>query len=213
MSVQVYVQPVTHFQQNCSILQCEETGNITIIDPGGDVDIVLEKSSQLKGEAKFILLTHGHLDHAGHARDLANQLNIPLLGPHYDDQFWLGKMEEQSQMFGFEATSSFSPDRYIEDQEELELGNSCLKAIHCPGHTPGHLVFYLEKEKILISGDVLFKGSIGRTDFPKGSHQDLVDSIRNKIFLLDDETVVYPGHGPTTKIGFERLNNPYVGGI
>jgi glyoxylase-like metal-dependent hydrolase (beta-lactamase superfamily II) len=213
MALKVYVQPVTAFQQNCSILHCESTGEIALVDPGGDLDLILNKTQTLQGEIKYILLTHGHLDHAGEAKPLAEQLNLQIYGPQFEDQFWLDKMEEQSQMFGFQTTASYRPNRYFEDQEEIQLGDSCLKVIHCPGHTPGHIVFYLEQEKVLIAGDVLFKGSIGRTDFPKSNHQDLVDSIRNKLFPLGDDITVYPGHGPTTTIGEEKLHNPYVSGI
>lgn len=213
MALKIYVQPVTPFQQNCSILHCEETKEIAVIDPGGDLEKILGQTRALQAKIKYILLTHGHLDHAGEAKSLAQKLGLKIYGPQYEDQFWLDNMEEQARMFGFSASSSFRPDRYLEDQEEIKLGNSCLKVIHCPGHTPGHIVFYLEKEKFLIAGDVLFKGSIGRTDFPKSHHQDLVDSIRNKIFPLGDDIIVYPGHGPSTTIGEEKLNNPYVGGI
>jgi len=211
MPIQIQVQPVTHYQQNCSILKCDETGDMTIIDPGGDIELILDICTELNGNIRYILLTHGHLDHAGQSRQLADKLKVSLIGPHKDDQFWLDKMEDQSNMFGFEMTTSFTPDQYLIDGEEIQLGNSCLKTIHCPGHTPGHVVFYLEREKSLIAGDVLFKGSIGRTDFPMSCHEDLIKAIKEKVFLLDDQTIVYPGHGPTTTIEIEKRTNPYVG--
>ena len=211
MPIEINVIPVTLYQQNCSILKCNETDEIGIIDPGGDIDEIMQYCDQIGGNITKIILTHGHLDHAGQSRALADRLSLPLIGPEKADQFWLDRLEEQSKMFGFEETTSFKPDQYLEDGETLTLGNSTLKAIHCPGHTPGHVVFYLEKEGALIAGDVLFKGSIGRTDFPMSVHEDLIHAIKTKLFLLDDKTVVYPGHGPTTTIGDEKRMNPYVG--
>lgn len=211
MAIQIHVVPVTPYQQNCSVLKCSETEDLAIVDPGGDLDLILDTCQQIGGTIKLILLTHGHLDHAGQARNLANQLNLPLVGPEKADQFWLDRLNDQSKMFGFDPTEAFTPDQYLKDQEIIPFGKGELRAIHCPGHTPGHVVFHLEEEKALIAGDVLFKGSIGRTDFPMSVHEDLIQAIKTKVFLLDDQTVVYPGHGPTTTIGEEKRSNPYVG--
>jgi glyoxylase-like metal-dependent hydrolase (beta-lactamase superfamily II) len=211
MTLKVALVPVTPFEQNCSILICQETNKAAIVDPGGDLPKILDALVQLKTHAEKILLTHGHIDHCAGAPALAKELNIPIEGPHEDERFWLEQLPLQSQRFGFPAAQSFEPNRWLKDGEQVTVGNVTLDVKHCPGHTPGHVVFYSPEDHLAIVGDVIFAGSIGRTDFPRGNHADLVKSIREKLFPLGDEVSFVPGHGPISTFGEERKNNPYVG--
>ena len=204
------ILPVTSFEQNCSFLLCEETNRIAIVDPGGDIERIIEALGQLPGKPEKILITHGHIDHAGAAAELSEKLALPIEGPHRDDQFWIDMLPGQSQMFGFPPARSFTPDRWLNDGDTVTVGNAILEVLHCPGHTPGHVVFFHRPSKLLISGDVLFAGSIGRTDFPKGDHKQLVASIRSKLFPLGDDVQFISGHGPMSSIGHERRTNPFV---
>ncbi|MEN8195169.1 MAG: MBL fold metallo-hydrolase [Pseudomonadota bacterium] len=209
--MKLIVIPVTPFQQNCSILWCEETMKGAVIDPGGEVDSILQAAEARHIEIERILVTHGHADHCGGVADLQERLGVPIDGPHEDDRFWIEQLPEQASRFGLEHCQAFEPDRWLSDGDEVTVGNITLQVIHCPGHTPGHVVFFAADEKVAVVGDVLFAGSIGRTDFPRGNHEDLIASIRNKLFPLGDEIAFLPGHGPASSFGREREENPFVG--
>jgi hydroxyacylglutathione hydrolase len=202
--------PVTAFMQNCSILMCEETRAAAIVDPGGDVERILATLDKMGAKAEKILLTHAHIDHAGGTAELVKRLQLPVEGPHRGDQFWIDALPEQSQMFGFPNVAGFTPDRWLVDGDTVTVGKVELDVIHCPGHTPGHVVFYQPQQKLALVGDVLFRGSIGRTDFPRGNHADLIHSIREKLFPLGDDIRFVPGHGPESTFGYERQTNPFV---
>jgi len=202
--------PVTTYQQNCSILRCDKTGKAAIVDPGGDIPKIIDALEQQNATPEVILVTHGHMDHIGAVKKLADQLDIPIFGPHIDDEFWIQALNLQCQLFNFPPSESFTPDRWLSDGDEIQFGQTKLQIIHCPGHTPGHVVFYQPESKLAIVGDVLFNGSIGRTDFPRGNHQDLIDSIQQKLFPLGPDIAFIPGHGPMSTFGQEMKNNPYV---
>jgi glyoxylase-like metal-dependent hydrolase (beta-lactamase superfamily II) len=202
--------PVTPFQQNCTLFWCEKTLHTAIIDPGGDVPVILTELNHYGLTPERILLTHGHIDHAAGAAELAERLRIPIDGPHPDDAFWLDNMAQQAAMFGFSDARICQPDRWLREGDDVSFGEERLQVLHCPGHTPGHLVFYHPEEALAQVGDVLFKGSIGRTDFPKGDYNTLISSIRRKLFPLGDEVRFIPGHGPMSTFGEERRNNPFV---
>jgi glyoxylase-like metal-dependent hydrolase (beta-lactamase superfamily II) len=205
------IVPVTSFSQNCSIIWCSETMEAAFVDPGGDVDRLLEAADKLNVNIVKIFLTHGHLDHAGGAADLKEKFNLPIIGPHADDLFWLDGIEEQAAQYGMAGLRCCVPDEWLNDGDTVTLGNLELDVIHCPGHTPGHVVFYEKNTKVAFVGDVLFKGSIGRTDFPKGNLDDLVSAITGKLWPLGNEVTFVPGHGPLSTFGAERQNNPFVG--
>ncbi len=207
--MQYEIIPVTGFQQNCTLVWCDSSKDAAVIDPGGDLDKILARVEALQLKLSQIWLTHGHIDHAGGTGELAEKLNLPIIGPHKDDDFWLEGLAQQSQMFGFPAAQPFTPTRWLEDGDEVKLGEESFQVIHCPGHTPGHVVFYHEDAQFAQVGDVLFQGSIGRTDFPKGNHGDLIRSIREKLFPLGDEIRFVPGHGPMSTFGRERQTNPF----
>jgi len=202
--------PVTPFQQNCSLLWCDQTQAAAVIDPGGDLDEVLAEAQRLGLKLEQIWLTHAHIDHAGAAGELAQQLGLPIIGPHPGDQFWIDALAQQSQMFGFPQARPFTPTRWLHDGDTVTLGQSTLQVRHCPGHTPGHVVFYSPEIGRAFVGDVLFAGSIGRTDFPQGDHEQLLASIRERLWPMGDATVFIPGHGPESSFGRERRSNPYV---
>ncbi len=204
--------PVTPYQQNCSLIWCEKTGNAALIDPGGDVDQLLAAVEQAGVKLEKLLLTHAHLDHVGGTLELVRKLKLPIIGPHEADSFWLDLLPDQARMFGFPAAAAFRPDRWLQDGDVVELGALRLDVIHCPGHTPGHVVFFEPESRHAFVGDVLFQGSIGRTDFPKGDHAALISAIKNKLFPLGDDVAFVPGHGPMSTFGHERRSNPYVGG-
>ena len=202
--------PVTSYQQNCSLIWCEETGDAALIDPGGDEQTLINEVSNNKLNLVKVLLTHGHLDHVGGAVNIANHYKVPIIGPHQDDEFWLEWIPGQAEMFGFPPAESFTPDQWLKEGDQVTVGNVSLDVIHCPGHTPGHVVLFEAESKTLFAGDILFKGSIGRTDFPRGNHGDLISAIKNKLFPLGDDVIVVPGHGPNTTIGAERVSNPFL---
>ncbi|MDK2779132.1 MAG: MBL fold metallo-hydrolase [Pseudomonadota bacterium] len=210
MSLSVAVVPVTAFVQNCTILMCNTTRKAAVVDPGGDLDRVQAQLSSMGADAEKILLTHAHIDHAGGTAELARTLDIPIEGPEKGDLFWIEGLPQQSAMFGFPAAETFTPDRWLNDGDTVSVGDVTLQVIHCPGHTPGHVVFYSPQDKLAIVGDVIFQGSIGRTDFPKGNHAELVSSIRDKLFPLGDDVTFIPGHGPESTFGHERRTNPFV---
>lgn len=204
------VVPVTPFQQNCTVCWCEETKKAAVIDPGGDIDKVLAALSEEGLKLEKILLTHAHIDHVGGTAELAKQSDVPVVGPHRDDKFWLDGLPQQSSMFGFPDVSSFEPNQWLEDGDKVTVGNCEFEVLHCPGHTPGHVIFYDRSSDVAQVGDVIFNGSIGRTDFPKGNHEQLISSIKEKLFALGDDVEFIPGHGPSSTIGYERQTNPFV---
>ncbi|MEZ8987777.1 MBL fold metallo-hydrolase [Vibrio breoganii] len=210
MALQYQVVPVTPFQQNCSIVWCDETMKGVVIDPGGDVKQLLMMIEELQVQVEKLVLTHGHLDHVGGSEELARALNQPIVGPHKDDNFWLQGLEGQSQMFGFPLTEAFEPSQWLDEGDVVTFGNQSLNVIHTPGHTPGHVVLHSESANLAFVGDVLFKGGVGRTDFPKGDFNTLIDSIKSKLWPLGNETRFVPGHGPESTFGSERVSNPFV---
>lgn len=202
--------PVTPFQQNCTLLWCDETGHAAVVDPGGEQGRVLAAIREAGVEPVKVLLTHGHLDHVGGVAELAESLDLPIEGPHREDDFLLESLLLQSQMFGVPEVRSFSPGRWLEDGDSVRVGALELRVIHCPGHSPGHVVFFDETARLAQVGDVLFQGSIGRTDLPRGDYQELLDSIRGRLFPLGDDVRFIPGHGPMSSFGDERRTNPFV---
>lgn len=204
--------PVTHYQQNCTLLWCDETREAVVVDPGGDVERILSAVVERQLILAKILLTHGHLDHVGATAALrdAFQGKLPVEGPHQEDMFWINMLTQQAQMMGFNAPRDFQPDLFFKEGDSVRFGNIELQVRHCPGHTPGHIIFFNAEEKLALVGDVLFKGSIGRTDFPKGNYDDLVSSIRSKLWPLGDDVSFIPGHGPMSTFGEERAHNAFV---
>lgn len=205
------ILPVTPFEQNCSLLWDPETKQVAVVDPGGDVEEILAAVAKLGLKVEKILLTHGHIDHVGGTAELAARLNIPVEGPQRDDAFWLDQLPEQCRMFGFPNTPALQPDRWLDEGDTVTVGGLTLDVVHTPGHTPGHVCFIHKPSKLAVVGDVLFAGSIGRTDFPRGNHGDLINAIRTKLFPLGDDFEFIPGHGPMSTFGEERENNPFVG--
>jgi hydroxyacylglutathione hydrolase len=204
--------PVTPFQQNCSVVYDDATQQAAVIDPGGDLDALLAEVARRGLKLEQIWLTHAHIDHAGGTAELARRLSLPIIGPHEEDQFWIAGLPQQSAMFGFPPAEGFTPTRWLRDGDTVELGGHTLAVRHCPGHTPGHVVFHSPEMKRAFVGDVLFAGSIGRTDFPKGDHATLIASITQRLWPMGDDTVFIPGHGPESTFGQERKTNPYVRG-
>jgi glyoxylase-like metal-dependent hydrolase (beta-lactamase superfamily II) len=209
--MKVLVLPVTTFAQNCSILGCEDTREAAIVDPGGDLDRIVEQLAALSLTPTKIFLTHAHLDHCAGAPELARRLSIPIEGPQEADRFWLDRLAEAAQRYGFAPVPPFVPDRWLQDGDTVRFGQQALHVLHCPGHTPGHVVFFHAAARIAFVGDVLFAGSIGRTDFPRGNHADLLTSIRDKLWPLGSDVSFVPGHGPISTFGQERRTNPFVG--
>lgn len=210
--MKIVVLPVTPYQQNCSLLLCERTGQVAVVDPGGDLERIEEQIQKIGGKIALVLLTHGHLDHCGAARVLADKYSVSLIGPHIEDRFWIEQLPAMSAAMGFPETEAFTPDRWLNEGDEVAFGEVTLRVLHTPGHTPGHVVFYQAEQKIAFVGDVLFQGSIGRTDFPRGDFDTLIQSIRTKLFTLGDEVTFVPGHGPLSTIGHEKATNPFVSG-
>ena len=208
--MKVVIVPVTAFEQNCSVLWCEKTKRAAVVDPGGDLERIDEvlKSEGLTLEK--ILLTHAHIDHAGATAELARRKQVPIEGPHADDQFWIDGLPEAGARYGFQYAEIFTPTRWLKQGDTVMVGDESLHVRHCPGHTPGHVVFIHELQRFALVGDVLFQGSIGRTDFPRGNHADLIRSIRENLFPLGDDIQFVPGHGPLSTFGAERAHNPFV---
>ncbi len=202
--------PVTAFQQNCSLVWDDEGMQAAVIDPGGDLDVILDTVAKLGLKLEQVWITHGHLDHCSGAADLSEQLGLPIIGPHKGDLFWIEGLPEAAMNYGFPPARSFTPTRWLQDGDTVTLGTHTLNVRHCPGHTPGHVVFHSPEMNRAFVGDVLFAGSIGRTDFPQGDFDTLIDSIRQRLWPMGNETVFIPGHGPESTFGRERRSNPYV---
>jgi len=210
MSIQVTIVPVTAYQQNCSIIKCLASGRGAVVDPGGDVEQIMEAARKMDVVIEKILLTHGHMDHCAASDVLRQRLGVKIEGPQKEDDFWIAKLPEWCQMSGFPHADAFVPDRWLEQGDTVTVGEQTLQVFHCPGHTPGHVVFLHAGERVAWVGDVLFQGSIGRTDFPRGDHAALISSIRERLFPLGDDITFVPGHGPTSTFGQERRTNPFV---
>lgn len=208
--MKIIIIPVTPFEQNCSLLICEETNKAAIVDPGGDVQRILDAVKQENVVVDKVILTHGHLDHVGGAQCLAQELNVAIIGPEKEDLFWLESLEAQSQRFGFPLHNSFLPEKWLEEGEIIHIGNIELQVLHIPGHTPGHIALFDAKSQKVIVGDILFCGAIGRSDFPRGNQNQLIRGIKSKLLTLPPSTQVYPGHGPTTSIAQEKKTNPFL---
>lgn len=207
---QIQVVPVTPFQQNCSIAWSEATRRGVVVDPGGDVDVIRAALQQLGVGVDKLLLTHGHIDHAGGAAELAEALGVEIVGPHLADKPLLDRLEIQGRQFGLDDVRTVAPDRFLDEGDTVDIAGTPFDVLHCPGHSPGSLVFYAPSLRFAFMGDVLFQGSIGRTDLPGGSHEQLIGSIKAKILPLGDEVSFLPGHGPGSTVGHERLTNPFL---
>ncbi len=202
--------PVTPFQQNCSLLWCDATHEAVLVDPGGDIPRLLAAVHRHGVTLTALWLTHAHIDHAGATGQLAREHGLPVIGPHPGDRMWIDALAQQSRMFGFPPAEPFEPTRWLHDGDDVSVGCETLQVRHCPGHTPGHVVFHSAAAGRAMVGDVLFAGSIGRTDFPGGNHAELITSIRTRLWPMGDDTVFVPGHGPESTFGRERRTNPYV---
>ncbi len=212
MSFRYQTIPVTPFQQNCSIVWCTDTLKAAVIDPGGDLPRLLAAVDKLGVTLEQIWLTHAHIDHAGATGTLARERGLPIIGPHEADQFWIDGLPQQSRMFGFPPAENFTPTRWLNDGDTVQIGHCTLQVRHCPGHTPGHVVFYEPTTQHAFVGDVLFAGGIGRTDFPQGDFDTLIASITQRLWPLGDDVVFIPGHGQESSFGEERRSNPFVRG-
>jgi hydroxyacylglutathione hydrolase len=208
--LQIRVVPVTPLQQNCSLVWDTATKHALFVDPGGDTERLVGALNHFGLKLTRIWLTHGHLDHAGAAAELRERTGVKVEGPHRDDQFWLDQIESSAGRYGLSGLRNVTPDRYFEDGEELEFEGVKFGVAHTPGHTPGHVVIYNAAARVAFVGDVLFAGSIGRTDFPRGNHEQLIRSITTKLWPLGDDITFIPGHGPTSTFGHERQTNPFV---
>ena len=211
MPIAAVIAPVTPLQQNCTIVWCTKTLKAAIIDPGGEVPRLLEALKANGLTLEKIWITHGHLDHAGGTAALQAATGAVVEGPHPDDAFWIDEITASGAKWGMPEARSFTPDRWLADGDTVSLGETAFEVFHTPGHTPGHVVFFHRQARFAQVGDVLFQGSIGRTDFPRGDHQQLIDSITGKLWPLGDDVAFVPGHGPMSTFGHERLANPFVG--
>jgi glyoxylase-like metal-dependent hydrolase (beta-lactamase superfamily II) len=209
-SIRAAIVPVTPLQQNCTLVWSEETKRGAVVDPGGDLDRIEQAIASVGMTVERILLTHGHIDHAGGADELRERLGVPVEGPHRDDQFLLDSLERTGPTFGIAGARNLDPDRWLAEGDEVEAGGIAFEVLHCPGHSPGSVVFVNREARVALVGDVLFQGSVGRTDLPGGSHETLLRSIREKLFPLGDDVAFICGHGPTGTIGEERRTNPFV---
>jgi glyoxylase-like metal-dependent hydrolase (beta-lactamase superfamily II) len=209
--VKVAIIPVTAFQQNCSLLVCQQTNRAAVVDPGGDLDLIRDAVKRRGVELEKILLTHGHLDHCGGTAELSEALGLPVEGPHVDDRFLIDDLPQQGARFGLPQLKGFTPARWLAGGDSVRFGRVELQVRHCPGHTPGHVIFFSPEYRLALVGDVLFAGSIGRTDLPRGDHATLIHSIREQLWPLGEDVTFIPGHGPTSTFGTERASNPFVG--
>jgi glyoxylase-like metal-dependent hydrolase (beta-lactamase superfamily II) len=203
------ILPVTPYQQNCSLVW-DAAGRAALIDPGGEAERLLAEVAQRGLTLEKLLLTHGHIDHVGAALELRDALGIPIVGPQSEEQFWLDILPQQAELFDFPPALAFTPDQWLADGDTVEVGAIRFEVLHCPGHTPGHVVFYEPHARLAFVGDVLFKGSIGRTDFPRGDLAALLSAIHDKLFPLGDDVRFVPGHGAMSTFGHERSDNPFV---
>jgi len=208
--LRVAIIPVTPLQQNCSLLWCTKTMRGAFVDPGGDLDRLKAAAAQAGVTIEKIIVTHGHIDHCGSAGILAAELGVPIEGPHEEDRFWIARLEDDGMRYGVPG-KPFEPDRWLVDGDTVSVGDLVFDVRHCPGHTPGHVVLHHAPSKLAIVGDVLFQGSIGRTDFPRGNRQQLLDSITQRLWPMGSETAFICGHGPMSTFGHERATNPFVG--
>lgn len=210
LTLRAAIVPVTPLEQNCSLVWSEATKKGAVIDPGGDVPRILDAIKQVGMEAERIILTHGHLDHVGGAMELRDALGVPIEGPHPADKFLMERAEEQARSYGLSGMRNASSDRWLEEGDPLEIGGEAFQIFHCPGHSPGSLVYYNARNHFALVGDVLFQGSIGRTDFPYGDHEALIAAIKMKLLPLGDDIAFICGHGPTSTFGNERQSNPFL---
>jgi len=204
--------PVTPFQQNCLLLWCENSRRAVVFDPGGDVPAILDAIKTTGVTVEQIWLTHGHIDHVGGAAELRDTLNVPIVGPHVDDKFLLDHVVESGASFGMTGVRNFTPDRWLNEGDKVALGDMTFEILHCPGHSPGSVVFFNHDMRFAHVGDVLFNGSVGRTDLPGGSHATLIQSITEKLLPLGDDVQFICGHGPGSTFGHERQTNPFLNG-
>lgn len=210
MPLNLDILTVTPFRQNCTLLWCGDTRQAVLVDPGGDTDFLWQAVAHHGLTLTALWLTHGHLDHAAGVPALKARADVPVLGPHRDDEFLLQALPHSTASYGFPVCPAFTPEHWLEEGMEVSVGRHRFQVLHIPGHSPGHIVFYNAEHQLLIAGDTLFHESIGRTDFPRSSHQDLTDNIRRKLYTLPDSVKVLPGHGRHTSIGHEKRHNPYV---
>ena len=208
--IKAAIIPVTPLQQNCCLIWCTKTMRGAFTDPGGDLAKLREAVRQTGVTVEKILLTHGHIDHCGSAGIFAEELGVPIEGPHEDDRFWIARLDDDGKRYGVPG-KPFGPSRWLQDGDTVTVGELTLNVRHCPGHTPGHVVFHHPESRLAIVGDVIFQGSIGRTDFPLGNHQQLLDSITQRLWPMGGETAFVPGHGPMSTFAHERASNPFVG--
>jgi len=208
--IRALIAPVTPLAQNCTIVWCARSKKAAIIDPGGEVPRLLQALRDHDLTLEKIWITHGHLDHAGGTAALKAATGVPIEGPHRDDAFWIDQMDADGARWGMPEARSFTPDRWLENGDTVQLGETEFEVYHCPGHTPGHVVFFHRQARFAQVGDVLFQGSIGRTDFPRGNHQDLIEAITGKLWPLGDDVRFVCGHGPMSSFGAERRTNPFV---
>ena len=211
--LKICIIPVTPFQQNTSLIWSEKTKEAALIDPGGEIDRLLDAADEFGVNIVAIWLTHGHMDHAGAAAEIAERTGAPIIGPHENDQWLLDSLESQGANYGMLDARNVKPDRYLNDGDQLELGGMIFNVVHCPGHTPGHVVITQNDAKIAFVGDVLFQGSIGRTDFPRGNYDQLIESITQKLWPLGNDMQFVPGHGPSSTFGQERQHNTFVSDV
>ena len=208
--MKVAIIPVTPFQQNCSLLMCQRTKKAAVVDPGGDLELILDAVRHHGVTLERILLTYGHIDHCGGTAQLSEELGLPVEGPHPDDRFLIDDLPQQGLRFGFPQLRAFTPTRWLAGGDSVRFGEVELQVRHCPGHTPGHVIFFSPEHRLALVGDVLFAGSIGRTDLPRGDHAALIHSIREQLWPLGNDVTFIPGHGPTSTFGEERETNPFV---
>lgn len=211
--LEIRIIPVTPLQQNTSMIWSTETKEGVFVDPGGEVDKLMQAADHFGVKIVGVWLTHGHLDHVGAAMDVKARTGCPIIGPHKDDQWLLDEVEASGARYGIRDGKNVQPDRYLDDGDELDLAGNTFGVAHCPGHTPGHVVIYHQDGALAFVGDVLFRGSVGRTDFPRGNHQQLIDSITGKLWPLGDQMRFVPGHGPMSTFGQERQDNPFVADV